>query len=98
MNTNDLPIRIRIPILYLNPVKFSEKHNYLSVQIAKSFFLSNETRKAHFSSLHFSLFSVNILTSEKLQPFQIAVYNINVSIELILKFEHDGLVNLCFYS
>ena len=37
MNINDLPIsiRIRIPILYLNPVKFAEKHNYLSVQIAK---------------------------------------------------------------
>ena len=37
MNTNDLPIRvcIRIPILYLNPVKFAEKHNYLSVQISK---------------------------------------------------------------
>ena len=85
MNINHLPIsiRIRIPILYLNPVKFAEKHDYLLVQIAKQFFLSNETRKAHFSSLHFSLFSVNILTSEKLQPFQIAVYNINVSIELI---------------
>ena len=39
VNINDLPIRIRIririPILYLNPVKFAEKHNYLSVQIAK---------------------------------------------------------------
>ena len=37
VNTNDLPkrVRIRIPILYLNPVKFAEKHNYLSVQIAK---------------------------------------------------------------
>ena len=35
MNINDLPIRIRIPILYLNPVKFAEKHNYLLEQIAK---------------------------------------------------------------
>lgn len=41
----------------------------------------------------FSLFSLNTLTNAELQTLQIVVYNVNVSIELILKFEYDGQVN-----
>ena len=38
----------------------------------------------------FSLFFLNTLTNAKLQTLQIVVNDVNVSIELILKLEHDG--------